>query len=276
MGTRSLLGYELPNGKIYAQYLQFDGYPEGQGRDFYVETVKGLDSIQHSQENSFLPGTKVNKPSPLVFKRIKALLNEYQYKSGHSVNSHFTTTREKWFNNKIDSWQEWQYLFTIDGDFIILAHGENSPQIIIPWEITRNILKERTILEGLSKNDLWWEAIKFNDREENKKVLKWGKDAALYINEELEYDSSKKLLEQLLKGGNKPTLPEPIFRINTGEIMGFPEQGNEGYRSFQILTIGTTTETKTHGSTFADKTEGLRNQKTVEAYYLFDKKRIRS
>jgi hypothetical protein len=81
MGTRSLLGYQRADGKIYSQYQQFDGYPNVRGVKYYIEVLKGLQALK-SEEN----------PTPAMFTRIQHYLNEIQYASGHSVRSHMINT----------------------------------------------------------------------------------------------------------------------------------------------------------------------------------------
>lgn len=138
MSTRSLLGYELPNGKIYAQYLQFDGYPEGQGKGYYLAALKGFDSL----------GTKAQDPSQEVFQRLKAYLNEAQYQSGHSIGTHYTENRKTFFTN-----QRWNYLFCRNGDFIIKGCDKKEPYITIPWDLTYRIYKIHEHIEALEKDE---------------------------------------------------------------------------------------------------------------------------
>jgi hypothetical protein len=271
MGTRSLLGYELPNGKIYAQYLQFDGGPENQGHDYFIGVLQGLANLQCVDEG---------KPNAKMFKRIRHFLDEQQYQSGHSVDTNFTCTRKEWFSLEIDYNQEWQYLFTLTGDFIYFKPEEKNTQIVIPWELIKCILNESHDLLGSShfpkglRNSPWWEATRFNDYEENKKVMKWGKNVALHINDELEHESSKLLKEKLLKG-EPAILPEPILKIEYGKIRAFHEQGDEGFRSYFIMTVGTTLNPTTVKSMFADYKDERKDQGTIEAQYLRGKKRIK-
>jgi hypothetical protein len=266
MGTRSLLGYELPNGTIYAQYLQFDGGPQCQGQNYFIGVLKGLvlNAVTQSE-----------KPVTAMFQRIKHFLDETQYQSGHSIGNHFTCTRKEWFSLKCDASQEWQYLFTKKGDFIFFhVDGELSEvQIVIPWKLTKIIISDpHRFLDNL-KDSLWWNAVTFYDYDENKEVISWGKNAPLHINDELDYDSSKILKEKLLKG-EPVTLSVPVLKIEYGEVLAFPE--DDGFRSYYgIMTVGTSLESSRTGTTFAE-TEGERkNQGSVEALYLRGKKRIK-
>jgi hypothetical protein len=232
MGTRSLLGYDLGNGKLYVQYMQFDGYPEVRGREYYVEVLRGLMEMGDSIK------TKEGKPSLAFFTRIKNYLNEKQYSSGHSIGNHFTVTKEDWEGMKVDCNQAWQYLFTREGDFVFSAHSENRYEVVIPWGFTVKLLEQREskFLDALNDNEGFWKSLKFEDREENEKVLSWGVDAVLHVNEELNYASSKLLFEMLLRGGS-PKLSSPGLKINYGEIMAFPEQGEEGWVRYAFLTV---------------------------------------
>lgn len=230
MGTRSLLGYQRPDGKIYSQYQQFDGYPDAKGVNYYVNVLEGLEALE-------LEG---KTPPKGMFKRIQHYLNEIQYSTGHSVNSHGIYGYEEWENSKIDSWQEWQYLFDQTGNFTFFHVGKGHPHIVIPWEFTRSILAahEPKNLEAIEKSD-WWEKIKLEDYDENKKVLRWGSKIHLHLHDELDYDSSTALRDELLKG-NKPTLNLPVMSLDVGEVLAFPDQKEHGYRTFSVLTIGTT------------------------------------
>ena len=265
MGTRSFLGYELSNKKIYAQYMQMDGGPRWKGRKFYIATLKGLESL--------IRGVEMKSPLPngFMFDRIQHYLNNLQYMSGHSIGAHATYTQAEWGNR---SNGEWQYLFTRKGDFIFGdASEDNSPVITIPWAITEALLhsgeyKNAEALDVMT----WWESLEFKDLEENKKVLRWGKRVALHINEELKYDSSKLLRDELLKG-NKPVLESPVFTIETGMVNAFPEQGENGYRTYTILTIGTTTHFTKVESMFADREGDRKNQATLQATIIFPKKK---
>jgi hypothetical protein len=232
MGTRSLLGYERQDGKIYAQYQQFDGYPDTKGVAYYVSVLKGLEALEATDQ--------AKNPSASVFKRIQHYLNEAQYASGHSVGAHNIHEQESWFNGGADCWQEWMYLFDRNGNFIFFHEGKDQPHIVIPWEFTRSILAahEWKNLETIEKSN-WWEKIRLEDYDENKKVLKWGSKAPLHLHDELNYDSSKALRDELLKG-NKPTLDLPVMSLDVGEILAFPEQKEHGYRTFSVLTIETT------------------------------------
>jgi hypothetical protein len=287
MGTRSVLGYELPNGKIYAQYLQFDGYPCGQGKDYYISTLRGLIDLSHASSE--------RGPTGQFFTRIKHLLNEFQYRSGHSVGNRFYATHNEWFGNGIDANQAWQHLWRRNGDFVIVKVGGDI-QTVIPWAFTYQILKlhdsrlfDHIEEEGV-KGEGWWNIIQFEAYEENKKVVAWGKDAALHLHDELRYTSSKDLRDLLLKG-KSVTVPEPVFTMDVGEILAFPQYGqapkltlngrpvntDDGYRSYAGITIGTTLNAQKYDTQFADlKGVPRRNRVTLSAQYLRGKNRIRT
>lgn len=265
--TRSLLGYELPNGTIYAQYLQCNGDPLNQGKNYFIGVLKGL--VLNAV-------TQSGKPATAMFQRIKHFLNETQYQSGLSVNNHFTCTRKEWFSLKCEANQEWQYLFTKKGDFIFFhVDGELSEvQIVIPWKLIKIILSEPHKFIDNLKDSLWWNAVTFYDSDENKKVISWGKNAPLHINDKLDYDSSIILKEKLFKG--EPVSPTvPVLKIEYGEVDAFPSRP-DGFRSYSIMTVGTNLKSSRAGTTFAADTKDERkNQGTVKALYLRGKKRIK-
>ena len=264
MGTRSLLGYELANGKIYYQYLQFDGYPEGQGQTYYTKVLEGIKHL-----------IKSKKLNSQVFTRIKHYLNEVQYNSGHSIYNHSVTTRKEWFGFGIKAWQEWQYLFTRTGDFIF-SGGANQVQVLIPWKLSANLLTDTSRFLNHKTTSPWWSASKLDDYDENEKVISWGKDAPLHINEELEWDSSKLLRDKLLKGIGIEKIPLPVFRLTFGEHLCFPEQKNNGYRSYEILEIGPAENVQTINGLFADRLLlNPINQEIIEVQYLTGNKRIK-
>jgi hypothetical protein len=231
MGTRSLLAYEIKGGKVYVQYQQFDGYPESKGREYYLEVLTGLTDL-HDICN------KAGKPTEVFFTRIKHYLNEKQYSSGHSVGNHFTVTKGEW-ETTVDCNAAWKYLFTRGGDFVFSARSGDRYEVVIPWEFTRTLLQQREpkFMEALA-DESFWTSLKFRDREENKKVISWGKDAPLHIGEELDHKSSEILFERLMKGEGGIKLPEPVLSLEYGECLAFPEQAEGGWRRYAFLMVG--------------------------------------
>jgi len=131
MGTRSLLAVETIPDKYYVQYMQFDGYPITKGKEYYETILASLIEVP----SYFI---KEDKPSKAFFKRIKHFLNEYQYKSAHSIGNNYTTPAKDWLNQ--DAWQEWQYLFDKNGNFSIYSlYGKWS--CTIPWKFTLHLTK---------------------------------------------------------------------------------------------------------------------------------------
>lgn len=271
MGTRSLLGYEQPNGKVYAQYLQYDGGPENQGHNYFIGVLDGLVNINYKDDSG--------NPNPTMFNRIQHFLNETQYQSGHSVNNHLTCTRKEWFNQGIDCNQEWQYLFTQTGDFIYFS-SDMTRQIVIPWELTKRLLENYHDLTGSSyspkglRDSPWWDATRFKDYDENKKVIKWGKDIALHLHDELGYESSKLLKDKMLRGGSV-TIAEPLLLIEYGKINAFPDQGEDGFRNYSVAGIGTTLNPVIIKTTFADHKGKRKDKGSVKALYLHGKNLIK-
>ena len=129
MGTRSLLAVETIPDKYYVQYMQFDGYPTIKGKEYYETILASLIEVP----SHFI---KKDKPSKAFFKRIKHFLNEYQYKSAHSITSNYTTNAKDWLNQ--DAWQEWQYLFDKKGNFSIYSRYGRW-MCTIPWEFTMHL-----------------------------------------------------------------------------------------------------------------------------------------
>ena len=256
MSTRSVLGVEQPNGKIYCQYVHSDGYPSGNGKDYYTDVISGFSSIGTN-------GQEVTQE--LRLKRIKCYLNEAQYRSVGGIDNHWTEKQERWFSFNANTDIAWKYTFMLNGDFIILKNDPEATKITIPWSITENIFNEYKFRSRLREHTDWWEAIGYEDLEENKKVLSW-KDPALHINDELHYESSRLLRDQRLKG-EKVTLPKPLFIIESGNVFAFPEQKNEGYRDYGVLKIGTTQKFETIKDTFSDWEGTKKKNKDLSATY---------
>lgn len=244
MGTRSLLGYELPTGKIYYQYMQFDGGPERKGQEFYEGVLTGLTDITFEGENSvqIFP-----HPNNVFFKRIQHFLNEYQYKSGHSVNAHGIIDQNDWFGQKIDENQEWMYVFTRNGDFIFhpMPWPPGKPpayKVVIPYIFTKELLHfSEVVRESLDRTPFlgkfWEECSKdaFQERKEHIKILNW-KDPTTHVGAKFEHDSSTSVFENRLKGIPQKKPRHSELSLDVGEVLAFPDQGPEhGMRTFRVL-----------------------------------------
>lgn len=125
MGTPSLLGYEKSNGKYYAQYMQFDGYPSTKGKEFYESILTTL-----LEAPSYFINKK-SKPNAAFFKRIKHFLDNYMYASAHSFNSNWETINWEGAGN-------YWYLFDKNGNFISFDAIQKW-KCVIPWEFTRGL-----------------------------------------------------------------------------------------------------------------------------------------
>jgi hypothetical protein len=233
MGTRSLLGYEQEDGKIYAQYMQFDGGPSCKGREFYEGCVLAL------REYCFINAETVNPigaPTKDWFVRIMNFLNNYQYQSGHSITNHFTVSKKDWFSKKDLANSAWRYLFARNGDFIIYRPGIFTATI--PWTYTTKMMNEcganfwRKITKHEPGLGNYWESLdKYEEHQEHKLIASWGpKKALLHLNDKFYYVSTKDVLAQVLKG-EKVTVPDPILRLETVEYLVFPEQKSDGWRN---------------------------------------------
>jgi hypothetical protein len=137
MGTRSLLAVQDLSKTYHVQYMQFDGYPEVKGYEYYSAILK---SLMDGGMNYFT-NKKSGRPNANFRKRCRNFLNEYQYATGHSMGSNYKATSEEW--KEIDSWQEWQYSFDSNGDFTFfnLCEGASYINRVIPWEFTQALTK---------------------------------------------------------------------------------------------------------------------------------------
>jgi hypothetical protein len=214
MGTRSLLAYESKPGKYYVQYMQFDGIPEVKGKEYYEGITRGL-----AQEHHYFIDKEGN-PNKHFRERIKHFLNNYQYASGHSIGNHYTIDSKEW--TTISSGQEWQYLWSYNGDFSFFHYREKRV-ITIPWDITRTIFKA------------------FYSYGELEPVYN-------YFNETALNDPDSKDI--------------PILKVISGEKMSFPEQGAGGYRTWsEVLKIDSNGVRVLAESHFVPKNgEEVRNQ----------------
>ena len=214
MGTRSLLAYEKPKSRVYFQYMQFDGYPTIKGREYYEGILKSLQEFG-SQEFYSTKGV----PNDKFFRRCLDFLNNIQYMTGHSVGNHATIPTEKWLSQ--DSWQEWQYLFDIAGNFHIIHTGKPTT-IVIPWDFTMKLAT--SFSRGCSE----WEGKEIgSDDPEKTPLAKFWEGAEKYLRFDPQYAE---------KGEKEP--PEPIMTIKFGESHAFPEQKDGGWRGFGLLSVG--------------------------------------
>jgi hypothetical protein len=255
MGTRSLLGYEIPNGKIYVQYMQYDGNPATKGREFY----EGVTScLREMIQNGKTPNSK-------FFARIKHFLNNYQYQTAHSIGNHFITSIKEWGFPKqggyvqLDYGQEWQYLFKLNGDFVFFPVEKNARTITIPWLLTLKAVPGLRTTVNFEK--FWDTAGKLSELDEHKKILGWNNvELCLHLKDEFEYESSKEILESAFKG-IRPKVQYPELSLDYGEVQAFPDQGVGGFRNWAILKIN---GRKVYSSMFADRKEYMRNNGTVK------------
>ena len=129
MGTRSLLAVETKPDKYRVQYMQFDGYPDVKGLEYYAALIKALNvSVGYFS-------LKNGKPNKKMRDRMLTHLNEIQYQTGHSIGNQFDVDAKDWY--KQDCWQEWQYLFKYNGDFEFFhTYGDAKYLYRFPWDLS--------------------------------------------------------------------------------------------------------------------------------------------
>lgn len=116
--------------------------------------------------------------------------------------------------------------------------------VVIPWSFTRNLVHNVREIKNAKFDakcffgDFWELLSSIDERGENLKIIRWGKKAPLHVSDEFEYDSSKAILEQVLRGEKPVISPYPVLSLECGEKHAFPEQKDEGWRSFGILSLG--------------------------------------
>lgn len=225
MGTRSLLGYETAPGKVYYQYMQFDGYPTCKGREFYEGIAATLGSVLGSAATAS-PLRKAD--GVMVRQRIRHFLDNYQYASGHSVNNHDTCTRKAWDAFEVDGGQEWQYLWDTKGNFIGAEAREHGVTFTIPWELTSRLYESHHHLK-LGRDDTllepWWKAL------------------------------------HNLAMADEATLV-PSLELRAWECNEFPEQGDAGWRHTSALSVN---NKKVFTDMFGDSRSPRRRNQAVAA-----------
>jgi len=167
--------------------MQFDGYPSVKGLEYYSAIVN---SLSNGGVEYF---TSKGVPNSKFRKRALAFLNNYQYASGHSINNNYTIKNEEW--KGLDSWQCWQYLFKLNGDFEI-SHVSGDLEIKIPWEMT-------VALSNIGMRDESCDGYKLVE-----KLFNY-------------YDDDK----------------SPVVILETGEVLAFPYQMDDGWREFSKIII---------------------------------------
>lgn len=126
MGTPSYLGYEAGN-KNYEQYMQYDGYPLGRGKELYEAVVNTL----MEDPSYFIEDTN---PNARFFLRIRHFLKEKQYAAYHSFNEGKFHPKKDWGTANM-----WEYLFHKNGDFSFSPPSCNWT-CTIPWEFTSRLI----------------------------------------------------------------------------------------------------------------------------------------
>lgn len=141
MGTRSILAVENKPGSYHCQYQQFDGYPTCKGGMYYQSIVAAMGEDREYFADKERP--KAETFTPMVMR----YLNWQQYATGHSINEHWEIPAADWYS--LDCWQEWQYLFKLDGSFDIVDHGyKERPNLVwtLPWDLNFILILANTSL----------------------------------------------------------------------------------------------------------------------------------
>lgn len=126
MGTRSLLGYEGTDKKVYYQYLQFDGYPTVQGKNFFHFVQKTF----REAPSHFTNGAR---PNSVFFEMIVDYFNYKKWSTAHSFINNRSVANVKDFI-QVNSWQAWQYWFDASGAFHVLRHVDKKSCFKIPFK----------------------------------------------------------------------------------------------------------------------------------------------
>jgi hypothetical protein len=251
MGTRSLLAVETTPGVVHSQYMQFDGYPTCKGKDFYERVACGFGEASEYFTGKARRG-QVARPNDKFAKLAIDFLNNYQYQTGHSIGANSTLTMAEW--EKADSWQEWQYVFLLNGDFVAFHVSSASRKaLIIPWELTR------TLVNGYASG----RSLGFEKGGANESVLKQFWDS---LERHLQFNP-----EYAEEGEKQP--PEPVLKVKAGEVLAHPEQKAGGWRDYVAVEVdgkpvplarpgleeykGRRRRRKTYGIRWADRAEAL-------------------
>jgi hypothetical protein len=205
MGTRSLLAVETKKGKAHVQYMQFDGYPSVKGYEYYSAVLFAL--IEGGIENFC---TKDGKPNKHFRERCVNFLNNYQYATHHSTGNHFECNIEDEWHFQKDCWQEFEYMFFMDGTFHMDGWGLTYE---IPWEVTK------AIAGGF-----------YSPHELN-------------IGENRLDDGAVNILSQLFaqlderEDDNGDDIQPLIMEVEQGELHAFPDQNKNGWRKYAVVKL---------------------------------------
>jgi len=184
--------------------MQFDGVPSTKGREFYEGVIRPVADYV----SGFYTEGSDPKPTPEFFKLARRFLDYYQYESPHSINSQTKEKVDDFLSNKDLYNSEWRYLFDRDGNFTILQPG--GMKVVIPWKFTIKMIQTvgldfHSAIKCKHEHGFgdFWELISRDQSEikENAKVARWtAKQALLHPAKDLEYDTSRNILAQILKG----------------------------------------------------------------------------
>jgi len=265
MGTRSLLGYVTKNGQIYAQYMQFDGSPRWNGREFYESVVRSMN------ESALFVAKTSGQPTEEFFLRVRRFLDNYQYKTGHSVNNHMQVRIGKYLSGHDIADSEWRYLFKRNGDFIIYKPGCYT--VTISWSFTTKMIdavgSEFDYILRKDKpgfGEFWEQISNLEELKEHKKIVDWaGEQALLHMKDDFDYRSSKIVLEQVLKGDPPVITYPPVLSLEYGQVQAFPNQSTPlqpdgGWRNYGTLRLNGKTILKGMFS----RNDGIKRNKSVE------------
>jgi len=151
------------------------------------------------QLNSASYSTKKGTPNSFFKQRCLDFLNEYQYASGHSIGNNFEVKVSEWEDQ--NCCQEWQYLFDLKGDYSFFNHYSNAYNCSIPWGVTKGIADSFDLTNINCNTD------------ERKDILYKFFD---------ECDCGETL---------------PVLLVEIGSIIAFPEQYDDGWREYGIITL---------------------------------------
>lgn len=100
MATRSMIGVELPDGKVKAVYCHWDGYPQGVGADLLS---MGFSTTEQVEE--------------FIDEGDRSTVNlSYGEWRGEDCPPRTYPSVEKYFSSDLE---EWGYLFTRGGEWIV-------------------------------------------------------------------------------------------------------------------------------------------------------------
>lgn len=128
MGTRSLIGMENQDGSVRYIYCHWDGYPSCVGQKL-VNNYGDRDKVSALLDLGNLSslGAELGEKHDFNDRDCGDVCTAYgRDRDEEGQEATFLTSREEFLNGEIDMWQEFQYLFTKDGEWVFYDTGHSS------------------------------------------------------------------------------------------------------------------------------------------------------